>query len=65
MTGVADRLEWLETDGAGGFASGTRTGIRTRRYHTMIHMFEGKRSIVVATGWKDTPGKIVALSLVS
>jgi predicted glycogen debranching enzyme len=36
MTRVDDRLEWLETDGAGGFASGTRTGIRTRRYHALL-----------------------------
>ena len=25
--------EWLETDGLGGFASGTAAGLRTRRYH--------------------------------
>jgi len=25
--------EWLEADGLGGFASGTVSGIRTRRYH--------------------------------
>ena len=28
--------EWLETDGLGGFASGTSTGIRTRRYHALL-----------------------------
>jgi predicted glycogen debranching enzyme len=27
------RLEWLETDGLGGFASGTVVGANTRRYH--------------------------------
>ena len=27
------RLEWLETDGLGGFASGTVVGAATRRYH--------------------------------
>jgi len=26
-------LEWLETDGLGGFASGTAAGARTRKYH--------------------------------
>jgi predicted glycogen debranching enzyme len=31
-----DRLEWLEADGLGGFASGTATGIRTRRYHALL-----------------------------
>jgi hypothetical protein len=29
-------LEWLEADGLGGFASGTSTGIRTRRYHALL-----------------------------
>ena len=28
--------EWLETDGLGGFASGTANGIRTRRYHALL-----------------------------
>ena len=28
--------EWLETDGLGGFASGTRSGLRTRRYHGLL-----------------------------
>ena len=28
--------EWLEADGLGGFASGTVSGIRTRRYHALI-----------------------------
>jgi predicted glycogen debranching enzyme len=28
--------EWLETDGLGGFASGTTSGIRTRRYHALL-----------------------------
>ncbi|MSU58369.1 MAG: glycogen debranching protein [Pedosphaera sp.] len=28
--------EWLETDGHGGFASGTVSGIRTRRYHALL-----------------------------
>ncbi|HEU5220163.1 MAG TPA: amylo-alpha-1,6-glucosidase, partial [Gemmatimonadales bacterium] len=28
--------EWLEADGLGGFASGTVTGIRTRRYHGLL-----------------------------
>ena len=26
-------LEWLETDGLGGFACGTAVGVRTRKYH--------------------------------
>lgn len=28
--------EWLEADGLGGFASGTASGIRTRRYHGLL-----------------------------
>lgn len=34
----AERLaaEWLETDGLGGFASGTVAGWRTRRYHGLL-----------------------------
>lgn len=28
--------EWLEADGRGGFASGTVSGIRTRRYHALL-----------------------------
>jgi predicted glycogen debranching enzyme len=31
-----DNAEWLEADGAGGFASGTVSGIRTRRYHALL-----------------------------
>ena len=33
---IDDRTEWLETDGRGGFASGTTAGIRTRRYHALL-----------------------------
>ena len=28
--------EWLESDGTGGFASGTVGGVRTRRYHALL-----------------------------
>ena len=30
------RAEWLETNGLGGFASGTESGVRTRRYHALL-----------------------------
>ncbi|MDX2175777.1 MAG: amylo-alpha-1,6-glucosidase [Candidatus Sumerlaeia bacterium] len=30
------RGEWLEADGLGGFASGSASGIRTRRYHGLL-----------------------------
>jgi predicted glycogen debranching enzyme len=36
MTAISERHEWLEADGLGGFASGTATGIRTRRYHALL-----------------------------
>src|SRR5262245_59977274 len=36
MLPVSDRHEWLEADGLGGFASGTTSGIRTRRYHALL-----------------------------
>ena len=32
----ANADEWLEPDGLGGFASGTRSGLRTRRYHGLL-----------------------------
>ena len=31
-----EKSEWLEADGLGGFASGTVSGIRTRRYHALL-----------------------------
>ena len=36
--GPAERVarEWLETDGLGGFASGTAELVRTRRYHALL-----------------------------
>ena len=34
--GERGRDEWLEPDGLGGFASGTVSGIRTRRYHALL-----------------------------
>jgi predicted glycogen debranching enzyme len=33
---LSDNLEWLEPDGLGGFASGTASGLRTRRYHALL-----------------------------
>ena len=31
-----EACEWLEADGLGGFASGTTSGVRTRRYHGLL-----------------------------
>ncbi|HET9930103.1 MAG TPA: glycogen debranching enzyme N-terminal domain-containing protein, partial [Polyangiaceae bacterium] len=33
---VDTQTEWLEADGLGGFASGTTSGVRTRRYHALL-----------------------------
>ena len=32
----ARNLEWLETNGLGGFSSSTITGLNTRRYHGLL-----------------------------
>ncbi len=36
MAGLNLDAEWLEADGRGGFASGTVSGLRTRRYHALL-----------------------------
>ncbi len=36
MTNRDENREWLEADGLGGFASGTVSGVRTRRYHALL-----------------------------
>ena len=36
MNPIDPNAEWLEADGLGGFASGTVSGIRTRRYHALL-----------------------------
>lgn len=33
---LASKKEWIETDGLGGYASGTICGLRTRRYHALF-----------------------------
>ena len=43
--------EWLEADGLGGFASGTVSGIRTRRYHALL-----------LTATKPPAGRLVLVS---
>jgi len=48
---LASRREWLETNGIGGFASSTITGMNTRRYHGLL---------VAAT--KPPLGRMVLLS---
>jgi predicted glycogen debranching enzyme len=36
MNPIDSNAEWLEADGLGGFASGTVSGIRSRRYHALL-----------------------------
>ena len=48
---VSSRREWLETNGLGGFASSTVTGLNTRRYHGLL---------IAAT--KPPAGRMVLLS---
>jgi predicted glycogen debranching enzyme len=59
--------EWLETDGLGGFASGTVSGIRTRRYHGVLLTATtpptGRMMLVNGVeAWAITPKGRVALS---
>src|SRR5687768_7850315 len=62
-----DRTEWLEADGLGGFASGTTSGIRTRRYHALLLTATTPPTgrIVLVNGfdaWVTTPAGRFALS---
>jgi predicted glycogen debranching enzyme len=64
---IDDRTEWLEADGLGGFASGTVSGIRTRRYHALLLTATTPPTgrVVLVNGfdaWVDTPNGSFALS---
>jgi predicted glycogen debranching enzyme len=59
--------EWLETDGLGGFASGTTSGIRTRRYHALLLAATTPPTgrVVLVNGWEawiETPNGAYPLS---
>jgi predicted glycogen debranching enzyme len=59
--------EWLEADGLGGFASGTASGIRTRRYHALLlaAMRPPTDRIALVNGfdaWVNIPSGSFALS---
>jgi predicted glycogen debranching enzyme len=61
------KAEWLEADGLGGFASGTVSGIRTRRYHALLLTATTPPTgrVLLVNGfdaWVETPTGTVALS---
>ncbi len=67
MAGLDLLAEWLETDGRGGFASGTVSGLRTRRYHALLlaatHPPAGR--VVLVNGieaWAEGDGGSVPLT---
>ena len=60
-------LEWLETNGRGGFASGTVAGANTRRYHALLLTARrppGERVVLVnhVEDWLDVGGQSFPLS---
>lgn len=60
-------LEWLETNGRGGFASGTVAGANTRRYHALLLVARkppDERFVLVnhLDEWLDVDGQSIPLS---
>src|SRR3954468_1294386 len=59
--------EWLEADNLGGYASGTVSGVRTRRYHALLLTATTPPTgrVVLVNGfdaWADTPNGTFALT---
>jgi predicted glycogen debranching enzyme len=64
---LTESAEWLEADGLGGFASGTASGLRTRRYHALLLTATSPPTgrVVLVNGleaWVETDGGRFALS---
>jgi predicted glycogen debranching enzyme len=64
---TATNVEWLEADGLGGFASGTASGVRTRRYHALLLAAATPPTgrVVLVNGleaWVETPAGRYAIS---
>ena len=64
---MSSRSEWLEADGLGGFASGTVSGIRTRRYHANLLAATTPPAgrVVLVNGfeaWLERDGETIALT---
>ena len=60
-------FEWLETNGKGGFASGTIAGANTRRYHALLLTARkppSERFVLVnqLEEWLDIDGQAIPLS---
>jgi len=67
MNPVDSSAEWIEADGLGGFASGTVSGIRSRRYHALLLTATTPPAgrVVLVNGfdaWIETPGGSFSLS---
>src|SRR6266566_5196967 len=67
MNPIDSNAEWIEADGLGGFASGTVSGIRSRRYHALLLTATTPPAgrMVLVNGfdaWVETPNGTVALS---
>lgn len=64
---VREGDEWLEVDGRGGYASGTATGVRTRRYHALLLVATTPPTgrVVLVNGfdaWVDVEGDRIPLT---
>jgi len=67
MESFDSSAEWIEADGLGGFASGTVSGIRTRRYHALLLTATTPPAgrMVLVNGfdaWVETPEGSFAIS---
>ena len=62
MNPIDSSAEWIEADGLGGFASGTVSGIRSRRYHALLLTATTPPAgrVVLVNGfdaWVETPAR--------
>jgi predicted glycogen debranching enzyme len=67
MNPIDSSAEWIEADGLGGFASGTVSGIRSRRYHGLLLTATTPPAgrVVLVNGfdaWVETPSGTFSLS---
>ncbi len=67
MIAIDRDSEWLEADGLGGFASGTSSGVRTRRYHALLLAATAPPAgrVVLVNGfeaWVDAPDGTVPIT---